>query len=29
MRKGEKLETLMAKSKDMSAISCDFYKKAK
>ena len=29
MHRGEKLENLMAKSKDMSNVSVDFYKNAK
>ena len=29
LKRGENLETLMAKSKDLSSVSVDFYKKAK
>ena len=29
LKRGEEMDTLMAKSKDLSAVSVDFYKKAK
>ena len=29
LKRGETLDTLMARSKDLSAVSVDFYKKAK